>query len=109
MKFFFLFLIQLLFLLLSIQELYYASDILFLESVLILTVKFLPWICIPGYIIYKLSNTTGTLYYRFKKCLWPNDWYPVDAIYRQRYEETLGTSDISHQLVTMKSEDDEEI
>ena len=58
----------------------------------------MPWIFIPGYAIRSMHQSIGTIKQRFLHCCRPNDWYPVDAEDRQRYEEAMGNTDITHQL-----------
>ncbi|XP_055917390.1 sodium-dependent proline transporter-like isoform X2 [Eupeodes corollae] len=60
----------------------------------------LPWLFVPGYCIFKLLQTSGMLNVRFKRSIRPTDWYPVDSMYRNQYEETFSRSEISHQLTT---------
>ncbi|XP_037905127.1 sodium- and chloride-dependent GABA transporter 1-like [Hermetia illucens] len=71
-------------------------------------IKILPWVIIPAYALYKISTTTGTVKERFRKCFQPNDWYPADPRDRQRYNEMLGSSEVSHQLVEMDNHENHE-
>ncbi|XP_055853295.1 sodium-dependent proline transporter-like isoform X2 [Episyrphus balteatus] len=64
----------------------------------ILVISLLPWCFIPGYCIFKIMQTTGILGVRLRRGIKPNDWYPVDPVDRQKYEETFNNSDMSHQL-----------
>ncbi|KAL5281091.1 hypothetical protein ACFFRR_004859 [Megaselia abdita] len=68
------------------------------ELIAALIIKLLPWIIIPGYMIYSLMKATGPLLSKFSKLNRPTDWYPVEIDDRQKYETALGNSDISHQL-----------
>uniref|UniRef100_A0A1A9VUV6 Transporter n=1 Tax=Glossina austeni TaxID=7395 RepID=A0A1A9VUV6_GLOAU len=58
----------------------------------------LPWIFVPGYAVFCIWQTTGSIKTRLKRCCRPTDWYPVVAEDRQRYEEAMGNLDITHQL-----------
>ncbi|XP_036328161.1 sodium-dependent dopamine transporter-like [Rhagoletis pomonella] len=58
----------------------------------------LPWLYVPGYMIYIMLQTTGTFKTRFKRCCRPMDWYPVELVDRQRYEEAMRNTDATHQL-----------
>ncbi|XP_046810663.1 sodium- and chloride-dependent neutral and basic amino acid transporter B(0+)-like [Lucilia cuprina] len=58
----------------------------------------LPWIFIPFYAIRSMYQGIGTLKTRFQHCCRPNDWYPVDAEDRQRYEVAMGNTDATHHL-----------
>ncbi|XP_061402547.1 sodium-dependent proline transporter-like [Musca vetustissima] len=68
--------------------------------------KLLPWCAIPGSVIYTLYRSQGTLKERLLKCCRPNDWYPVEAEDRLRYEETVNSSNMSHPLTDLKWDDD---
>ncbi|XP_005185957.2 sodium-dependent proline transporter [Musca domestica] len=69
-------------------------------------IKLLPWFSIPGFIIYTLYRSQGTLKERFLKCCRPNDWYPIEAEERVRYEETVNSSNMSHPLTDLKWDDE---
>ncbi|XP_075152761.1 sodium-dependent serotonin transporter-like [Haematobia irritans] len=69
-------------------------------------IKALPWWSIPVYCMYCLYRSQGTLKERFVKCCRPTDWYPVEATERQRYEETLNTSNMTHPLAELRWDDD---
>lgn len=58
------------------------------------------WCLIPGYCIVRIKRTTGIIGIRLRRCVRPADWYPADPVYKQRYEETFSTTDISHNLTT---------
>lgn len=58
----------------------------------------LPWLFIPGYGIFTLLQTTGSLMTRFRRCVRPTDWYPSNSEDRQKYEEAMGNMEITHQL-----------
>lgn len=70
----------------------------FYEIIAALIIKIVPWIIIPGYMVYSLVRANGSFSSKFKKLNRPTDWYPVEIDDRQRYEAALGNSDISHQL-----------
>ncbi|XP_054082330.1 sodium- and chloride-dependent neutral and basic amino acid transporter B(0+)-like [Zeugodacus cucurbitae] len=58
----------------------------------------LPWLYVPGYMVYIMLQTTGTFKTRFKRCCRPTDWYPMELEDRQRYEQTMHNTDMTHQL-----------
>ncbi|XP_018798346.1 PREDICTED: sodium-dependent proline transporter-like [Bactrocera latifrons] len=64
----------------------------------------LPWLYIPGYMMYIMLQTTGTFKTRFKRCCRPMDWYPVELEDRQRYEQTMRNADMTHQLHEVEEE-----
>lgn len=70
-------------------------------SVLILTTQSFVYIVVPLYMMYKISQTTGSLKQRVKQCFAPHDWHPVDADNRRFYEEIMGTSEM---LVILNNE-----
>ncbi|XP_055839365.1 sodium-dependent serotonin transporter-like [Episyrphus balteatus] len=70
----------------------------------ILVIVLLPWLLVPGYCIFKILQTTGMLNVRLRRALRPTDWYPVDSMYRDQYEEAFSQSEISHQLTTTIAE-----
>lgn len=57
-----------------------------------------PWLLIPAYAVYSMRQSMGSLKERFRRCCRPNDWYPVEQEHRQRYEEAMGNTEITHQL-----------
>lgn len=62
----------------------------------------IPWLLIPGYAIYCMCMTMGTLKTRFSRCCHPTDWYPIEADDRQQYEKAVGNSDLTHTLDEVK-------
>ncbi|XP_053960222.1 sodium- and chloride-dependent neutral and basic amino acid transporter B(0+)-like [Anastrepha ludens] len=72
------------------------SSIVILIAAVFLIV--LPWLYVPGYMIYVLLQTTGSFKMRLQRCSRPMDWYPVEMEERQRYEGAMGNMDITHQL-----------
>ncbi|XP_004521783.1 sodium- and chloride-dependent neutral and basic amino acid transporter B(0+) isoform X1 [Ceratitis capitata] len=64
----------------------------------------LPWLYVPGYMIYIMLQTTGTYKTRFKRCCRPMDWYPVELEDRQRYEQAMRNTDMTHQLNSLDEE-----
>ncbi|XP_054741397.1 sodium- and chloride-dependent neutral and basic amino acid transporter B(0+)-like [Anastrepha obliqua] len=72
------------------------SSIVILIAAVFLIV--LPWLYLPGYMIYVFLQTTGSFKMRFQRCNRPMDWYPVEIEERQRYEGAMGNMDITHQL-----------
>lgn len=58
----------------------------------------IPWMFIPGFVIYQMSLAIGTIKERFLRCCRPTDWFPVEAEDRQKYEEAIGNVDITHTL-----------
>uniref|UniRef100_A0A0A1XKM1 Sodium-and chloride-dependent neutral and basic amino acid transporter B(0+) n=2 Tax=Zeugodacus cucurbitae TaxID=28588 RepID=A0A0A1XKM1_ZEUCU len=78
-----------------------ASIVVHLAAVFLIV---LPWLYLPGYMIYVLLQTTGPFRMRFRRCCRPLDWYPLEMEERQRYEEAMGNMDITHQLSQMEDE-----
>ncbi|XP_017029551.1 sodium- and chloride-dependent glycine transporter 1 [Drosophila kikkawai] len=78
------------------------------SSVLVLVLALfllgLPLLAIPGYGLYYLYQSSGTFCERFKRTCRPTDWYPVDTEDRQRYEEFVGNSEMTHQLFEVTEE-----
>ncbi|CAD6999782.1 unnamed protein product [Ceratitis capitata] len=54
--------------------------------------------------IYIMLQTTGTYKTRFKRCCRPMDWYPVELEDRQRYEQAMRNTDMTHQLNSLDEE-----
>ncbi|XP_067624069.1 sodium- and chloride-dependent neutral and basic amino acid transporter B(0+)-like [Eurosta solidaginis] len=77
-----------------------ASIVLHVAAVFLIV---LPWIFLPGYMIYIILQTSGSFCIRFKRCCRPLDWYPVELEERQQYEEAMGNMDITHQLNEMEN------
>ncbi|XP_044251079.1 sodium- and chloride-dependent glycine transporter 1-like isoform X2 [Drosophila takahashii] len=71
--------------------------------VMCIIVVWLPNLAIPGYALYCLAHSTGTVWDRLRRTCRPRDWYPVDMEYRQKYEEGLGIIE-THQLVKVTEE-----
>ncbi|XP_036328162.1 sodium- and chloride-dependent glycine transporter 1-like [Rhagoletis pomonella] len=92
-------------LLIAVVAAYYehrvASIVIHIVAVLLIV---LPWLCLPGYMIYVLLQTSGSFMMRFRRCCRPMDWYPVEMEERQRYEEAMGNMDITHQLSQIEDE-----
>ncbi|XP_055921053.1 sodium-dependent proline transporter-like [Eupeodes corollae] len=85
--------------LIILMEFDYAPSSNGIIVLLFVTLMFLlSWCLIPGYCIYKIKHTTGIIGMRFRRSVRPTDWYPADPVYKQRYEESFNTTDISHQL-----------
>lgn len=70
----------------------------FYEAIAVTIIKVVPWILIPGYMVYSLVRATGPFMTKLRKLNRPTDWFPTEMEDRQRYESVLGSSDISHQL-----------
>uniref|UniRef100_A0A1B0BJ47 Transporter n=1 Tax=Glossina palpalis gambiensis TaxID=67801 RepID=A0A1B0BJ47_9MUSC len=88
-------LILLIFLMVSFYEHLLSTWVIKLFAVIFIG---LPWIFVPGYAVFCVWQTTGSIKTRLKRCCRPTDWYPVVAEDRQRYEEAMGNLDITHQL-----------
>ncbi|XP_030384886.1 sodium- and chloride-dependent glycine transporter 1-like [Scaptodrosophila lebanonensis] len=71
-----------------------SSSIGFISIVLVIT----PLLYIPSYGVYIMFRNTGSFCMRFKRACRATDWYPLEMEDRQRYEEALGTNDLTHQL-----------
>ncbi|XP_016998149.2 sodium- and chloride-dependent neutral and basic amino acid transporter B(0+)-like [Drosophila takahashii] len=73
----------------------FTSAGVYLMSIILV---WLPILAIPGYGIYCLAQSTGTVWDRLRRTCRPTDWYPVDLNHRQQYEEAVGNIE-THQLV----------
>lgn len=78
-----------------------ASIVIHIAAVFLIV---LPWLYLPGYMIYVLLQTSGSYKMRFRRCCRPLDWYPLEMEERQRYEEAMGNMDITHQLSQIEDE-----
>lgn len=79
--------------------LYNSEHLLFqYELALAFTMKYITWLIVPVYMIFRMATQVGSLTRRFAYLSKPTDWYPVDSTERQKYEATLGSSDMAHQL-----------
>ncbi|XP_044250989.1 sodium-dependent proline transporter-like isoform X1 [Drosophila takahashii] len=79
------------------------TDLSVVILVMSITLVWLPILAIPGYGFYYLSQSTGSVWDRLRRTCRPTDWYPVEMEYRQKYEETIGTTD-THQLSEVTDE-----
>ncbi|XP_060647927.1 sodium- and chloride-dependent glycine transporter 1-like [Drosophila nasuta] len=84
-----------------VEHFYVTTPLLIISFILVI----LPILFIPGYGIYITYENTGTFYNRIRRACRPTDWYPVEMENRQQYEETLGNSDITHQLYEVTEEE----
>ncbi|XP_023296354.2 sodium- and chloride-dependent glycine transporter 2-like isoform X1 [Lucilia cuprina] len=91
-----------LFIQLAFWEHYFSNLIIDLYAALLIGV---PWLVVPGYAIFCMIKTMGTIKTRFLRCCRPTDWYPVEADDRQQYEKTVGNADITHTLNEVKEEE----
>ncbi|KAL5281089.1 hypothetical protein ACFFRR_004858 [Megaselia abdita] len=79
--------------------LYHSEHIFnYYEQILAFTLKYIPWLIFPGYMIFRIATQVGSFANRFTRLCKPTDWYPVDGEERHRYESTLGDTDMAHQL-----------
>ncbi|KAH8413103.1 hypothetical protein KR009_007939 [Drosophila setifemur] len=85
----------------SVMEHFYSSKIVLVISIFLVV---LPLLAIPGYGFYYLYQSTGTFCERFRRVCRPTDWYPVEMEHRQQYEETVGNSEMTHQLFEVTEE-----
>ncbi|XP_037711809.1 sodium- and chloride-dependent neutral and basic amino acid transporter B(0+)-like isoform X2 [Drosophila subpulchrella] len=67
--------------------------------VMSIIVLWLPILAIPGIGLYYLSQSTGTFYDRFRRTCRPTEWYPVEMEHHQKYEEVVGNTEMTHQLL----------
>ncbi|XP_023296344.2 sodium-dependent proline transporter-like [Lucilia cuprina] len=58
----------------------------------------LPWLCVPGYVIYCLVKAKGPFTARLLKSARPTDWYPVAVEDRHKYEDIVNNGNMSHPL-----------
>ncbi|XP_037958603.1 sodium-dependent proline transporter-like [Teleopsis dalmanni] len=79
----------------SISEHLYGSPVTLIIALFLIV---LPWLLIPGYGIYIVSQTSGEFWTRLKRCCRPLDWYPTDPEERRKYEEAMSDVDMTHQL-----------
>lgn len=85
----------------SVMEHIYSTAALMLLSLILVLV---PLLFIPGYGVYIMIRNTGGFWDRFRRACRPTDWYPVQMEDRQKYEEVVGNSDITHQLYEVTEE-----
>ncbi|XP_075152760.1 sodium- and chloride-dependent neutral and basic amino acid transporter B(0+)-like [Haematobia irritans] len=64
----------------------------------------IPWLSIPGFAIYQMSQSMGTMKTRFFRCCRPTDWFPIEGEYKEKYEAAIGSVDITHTLSEVKDE-----
>ncbi|XP_075152759.1 sodium-dependent proline transporter-like [Haematobia irritans] len=64
----------------------------------------IPWLSIPGFAIYQMSQSMGTMKTRFFRCCRPTDWFPIEGEYKEKYEATIGSVDTTHTLSEVKDE-----
>ncbi|XP_068143602.1 sodium- and chloride-dependent glycine transporter 1-like isoform X1 [Drosophila tropicalis] len=83
-----------------LEHSYSSTVVLIISTVLVL----IPLLFIPGYGIYNMWQGAGTFCVRFRRACRPTDWYPLETADRQLYEESMGTSDITHQLYEVTEE-----
>ncbi|XP_017060354.1 sodium- and chloride-dependent neutral and basic amino acid transporter B(0+)-like [Drosophila ficusphila] len=86
---------------LAVMEHSYSSMVVLVVSIILVG---LPILFIPGYGFYYLYQSTGTFCERFKRTCRPTDWYPVEMEHRQKYEEAVGNTEITHQLFEVTEE-----
>ncbi|KAH8249667.1 hypothetical protein KR032_011275 [Drosophila birchii] len=79
----------------------YSSLVVLMMAIFLLG---LPLLSIPGYGLYYIYQSTGTFCERFKRTCRPTDWYPVDTEDRQKYEEFVGNTEMTHQLFEVTEE-----
>ncbi|KAH8353300.1 hypothetical protein KR084_010165 [Drosophila pseudotakahashii] len=79
------------------------TDLSVVILVMSITLVWLPILGIPGYGLYYLSKSSGTVWDRLRRTCRPTDWYPVEMEHRQKYEKTVGTTD-THQLSEVTDE-----
>ncbi|XP_020799192.1 sodium-dependent proline transporter [Drosophila serrata] len=85
----------------AIFEHSYSSMVVLVMAIFLLG---LPLLFIPGYGLYYLYQSSGTFCERFRRTCRPTDWYPVDMEDRQRYEEFVGNTEMTHQLFEVTEE-----
>lgn len=84
---------------LGFMELYHSEAFLsYYEQILAFAMKYIPWLILPGFMIFRIVTQVGSITNRFARLTKPTDWHPVDSEARQKYEATLGDSDMAHQL-----------
>ncbi|XP_065357645.1 sodium-dependent proline transporter-like [Calliphora vicina] len=65
----------------------------------------LPWLCVPGYVIYCLLKSKGPFTARLLKSARPTDWYPVEMEDRQKYENVVNNANMTHPLNVLEDDD----
>ncbi|XP_013104347.2 sodium-dependent neutral amino acid transporter SLC6A17 [Stomoxys calcitrans] len=65
----------------------------------------IPWLSIPGYAIYQMCQSMGSIKIRFFRCCRPTDWFPLNVEDKQKYEAAIGSGEINH---TLKEDSKEE-
>ncbi|XP_060647908.1 sodium- and chloride-dependent glycine transporter 1 [Drosophila nasuta] len=64
------------------------------DDVLIWISQGFSYLIVIAYMIFKLTQTNGTLRQRVRQCFAPHDWHPVNPDNRAFYEEIMGTSEM---------------
>ncbi|ALC40103.1 CG33296, partial [Drosophila busckii] len=78
----------------KVEHVFSSSFVMIMSIFLVL----IPLLYVPGYGFYIMLQNTGRFCDRFRRACRPNDWYPIEMETRQKYEELVGNSDITHQL-----------
>ncbi|XP_067624073.1 sodium-dependent serotonin transporter-like isoform X2 [Eurosta solidaginis] len=86
----------------AFQHIFFVDS--FLPVIVALFLIVLPWLFVPGYMMYIISQTTGTVKTRFRRCVHPVDWYPLEMENRIRYEQVMRNEDMTHQLNPLDEE-----
>ncbi|KAL7741145.1 hypothetical protein ACLKA6_018171 [Drosophila palustris] len=84
----------------SMEHLFASTFVEFISVILVL----LPLFFIPGYGLYITYRNSGGFCNRFRRACRPTDWYPQEMEDRQKYEEAVGNSDLTHQLYEVTEE-----
>ncbi|XP_073825458.1 sodium- and chloride-dependent neutral and basic amino acid transporter B(0+)-like [Musca autumnalis] len=82
----------------------HAITTLFFDLCAILFIA-VPWLGIPGFAIYLMSRSMGSIKTRFLRCCRPNDWFPIEAEEKQKYEQLVGSVEITQTLSELKDEE----
>uniref|UniRef100_A0A1I8PZ61 Transporter n=1 Tax=Stomoxys calcitrans TaxID=35570 RepID=A0A1I8PZ61_STOCA len=83
----------------SSHEHVFSDFILDLLSLIFIAI---PWLGIPGFVIYQMLRSMGTIKERFFKSCCPTDWFPIEPEDKQRYDAVQGSVDITHTLSEIK-------
>ncbi|KAL7741149.1 hypothetical protein ACLKA6_018174 [Drosophila palustris] len=82
------------------EHIYKSTLVLYISLILVV----IPILFIPGYGMYITYLNTGGFCNRFRRACRPTDWYPQEMEDRQKYEEAVGNSDLTHQLYEVTEE-----
>ncbi|XP_061402548.1 sodium- and chloride-dependent neutral and basic amino acid transporter B(0+)-like [Musca vetustissima] len=72
---------------------------------LVIVFTVIPWLGIPGFAIYQMSRSMGSFKTRFLRCCRPTDWFPIETEEKEKYEQLVGSVEITYTLSELKDEE----